>query len=318
MPADQSISLRRLIGAPVALASVLLILEVVCRLLGFGQPPVVSVDPQVEYYLQPNRSYHRFGNSIEINRYSMRSADFDKETAAPGDFVSIFGDSVIYGNHDVDQTATVPSQLQSLLRRSSRNPNLIVNSIAASSWGPENILMFCRRFGQFPAKAAVLVLSSHDRFDLPGQDPDLIPYRLHDPHGALDDVFTAVIELARRKFMPRPPAVHVTFEERRRLVEEALDELLRLLKKQHGHVLLVYHATRQEAESADREAETYFAARAAALGTSFRSTLQAYGSAYALNKAPHEDHIHLNEHGASLLASLIAEVHEAEGWSQLR
>ena len=49
--------------------------ELILQTVGFGDPPLVEMDDSVEYDLTPNRSYRRFGQQIEINRYGMRSKD---------------------------------------------------------------------------------------------------------------------------------------------------------------------------------------------------------------------------------------------------
>ena len=57
--------------AGIALA--VLLAEFVCRfVLGFGDPPLVELDPEIEYMLVPSRSYERFGNVISVNAQRMR------------------------------------------------------------------------------------------------------------------------------------------------------------------------------------------------------------------------------------------------------
>ena len=51
--------------------------EISLRLFGFGDPPLVTVDDRIEYYLVPNRTYSRFGQTFQVNRYGMRSDDVD-------------------------------------------------------------------------------------------------------------------------------------------------------------------------------------------------------------------------------------------------
>ena len=63
--------------------SLALLANAISYLLGFGQAPLVVLDEDIEYYLKPQMSYKRFGNEISVNRYSMRSVDFDRDKKQP-------------------------------------------------------------------------------------------------------------------------------------------------------------------------------------------------------------------------------------------
>src|SRR5262249_3304387 len=150
--------------------------ELMARCIGFGEPPLLMLDDKIEYYLAPSRSYTRFGHDIRVNRYSMRSDDFDMAAVDHRSSFSIFGDSVVYGNR-LDQVDTHPAQLQKLLTAKGTDQIALVNSIAASSWGPENLLEFYKRFGPFPGNTAWIVQSTHDMVDVTNPGNKALPYR---------------------------------------------------------------------------------------------------------------------------------------------
>ena len=79
-----------------------------------AEPPLAIPDDRIEHYLAPSRIYLRFGHDIRVNRYGMRSDDFDTATVDRGASFSVLGDSVVYGNR-LDQADTVPARLQKLL-----------------------------------------------------------------------------------------------------------------------------------------------------------------------------------------------------------
>ena len=55
--------------------SLLALAEVGLRVLfDFGNPLIYIADEEIGYLLAPNQRVRRFGNLIEINRYSMRSS----------------------------------------------------------------------------------------------------------------------------------------------------------------------------------------------------------------------------------------------------
>lgn len=146
--------------------------EIFCRFcLGLGDPPLLQTDPQIEYLYQPSRTYHRFGNVIRYNAYSMRSDDFPLAKSHPDELrLLVLSDSVITGDAQIDQkdlaTEILRRDLQALLNRP-----VIVGNVSAGSWGPGNLLAYVRKFGWFDADLAILVLSCHDHADHPTFQP---------------------------------------------------------------------------------------------------------------------------------------------------
>lgn len=275
----------------------------IAQRLGFGDIPLVIIDRDIEYYLVPNRTYRRFGNDVAINRYGMRSDDFDRTALSKADHYALLGDSVVYGNHHIDQNATIAARLQNALRERTQHPRVVVSAIAASSWGPRNLLEYYRRLGPFPGQTAIVIVSTHDMVDVPHVDQDVIPYRLSTPSSPLHDALTSVAERVQRRFAPVRPGP--SFEDRRRLVDDALDELLTVLKVDFAEVWLLFHPTRDEVTHGDASGQGHFQTRAGTIGVRFESLTALYGKAYARGAKIHEDEIHLSAEGAAVLAAHI-------------
>lgn len=271
--------------------------------VGFGQAPLVILDENIEYYLKPQMSYRRFGNDININRYGMRSVDFDREKEQP--FYAIIGDSVVYGEHTLDQTETLAYILNSHLKLILQNESIVVGSIAASSWGPGNMLAFYERFGPFRGDTAFLVLSSHDRSDIPYMTRRLTPYRVAEPTSALHDFIQGVGERLEHKI--RGDMVELPFKKRLALSEASLVSLIELLKRDYSQVVMVFHATKKEAINGAAKSEGYYATIAERYKVEFFSTLHFYEALYEKGMNPHGDNIHLSWQGNQKLSSKLSE-----------
>jgi hypothetical protein len=143
-----------------ALAILICVAEIGARVgLGLGTPPLSVAHPTIEYMFAPNQNVSRFHRRTHINAWGMRSPDIDK-AKPPGQYrVLVLGDSVLNGGVIVDQSNLATSQLTTGSR-------LYLNA-SAGSWGPPNMLAYVREFGTFDADAVVIVVSSHDAFDVP-------------------------------------------------------------------------------------------------------------------------------------------------------
>lgn len=289
----------------VLLFSVLGILaNIILYSLGFGQAPLVVLDDNVEYYLKANMSYQRFGNEITVNRYSMRSVDFDRNEKKP--FYAVIGDSVVYGQHTLDQTQTLAFLLNKKLKQELRDESVVVGSISASSWGPENMLAFYEKFGPFVGNTVFLVLSSHDRSDIPFMTRRLTPYRVVEPTSALHDFLQSAGERIEDKV--RGDVVKVPFKERLFQSEASLVRLLEVLKKDYSQVVMVFHATKKEAIDGSSKGEAYYAAIAKKHNVGFFSTLHFYKALYEEGVKPHSDNIHLSWQGNQHLSNKLSEL----------
>jgi hypothetical protein len=151
---------RILMIAGLSVSSFALVLEVLARqLYGLGNPPLFLSDPQVEYRLAPNQNLHRFGNRIAINAAGMRSEPLAMPRPAGQRRLLVIGDSVVWGGAQLDQASIATERL--------RRPGLEVANLGVPSWGPANQLAYLQRYGLFDATDVVLVISSHDAFDVP-------------------------------------------------------------------------------------------------------------------------------------------------------
>jgi hypothetical protein len=130
---------------------------------GFGSPPLYQADDKIGYLLAPNQSTRRFGNNIVINRYSMRSPEFDPVRPENTDRLFLLGDSVVNGNWWTDQTQTVSELLRQKLQ--AHHPKTIeVLNASANSWGPRNELAYLQRYGLFNTQYLILVINTDDLF----------------------------------------------------------------------------------------------------------------------------------------------------------
>ncbi|MBV9530200.1 MAG: hypothetical protein JO283_03770 [Bradyrhizobium sp.] len=180
-----------------------------------------------------------------------------------------------------------------------------MNSIAASGWGPENLLEFYKRFGPFPGNTAWIVQSTHDMVDVSHLINSVLPYRTASPYGALHDFALSswhaiTLGVARSKTDP------IKWEDKRRRADLALHALIRALKADYARVVLVFHATRAEAIAGKAEGLAHYCAVAKADAIDFASTLEVYGRAYRSNLPAHYDDIHLNRYGARLLSERLS------------
>jgi hypothetical protein len=288
--------------------------ELTARYIGFGEPPLAILDDKIEYYLAPSRSYTRFGHDIRVNRYGMRSDDVDMAAVGRRVIFSVFGDSVVYGNR-LDQADTLPGQLQKLLTTKGRGQKALVNSIAASGWGPENLLEFYKRFGPFPGNTAWIVQSTHDMVDVTHLVNKTLPYRTTSPHGALHDLALSAWNAVALHVLPSKPDP-VKWEDKRRRADLALDALITALKADYARVILVFHATKDEAIAGEAVGLAHYRTVANEHAVEFASTIELYGGAYRSNLRPHYDDIHLSKDGARILskqlAAQIAPVHSGD------
>jgi hypothetical protein len=287
--------------------------ELAARHAGFGEPPIGLLDDKIGYYIAPDRSYTRFGHDIRINRYGMRSDDVDIASVDRWSVFSLLGDSVVYGNL-LDQADTPPAQLQRLLNagkpdqkkpdQNGSDQKALVNSIAASGWGSENLLEFYKRFGPFPGNTAWIVENTGDMEDVVDPAGD-VPYRTSSPRGALHDLMLSALRGAAIHGLPRE-ARPGTYEDRRRRADAALRALIAALKTDYARVILVFHASRDEAVSGKADGLGHFQKIAREQAIDFVSTMESYARAYQSGLQPHYDDVHLTKDGARILAERLA------------
>lgn len=147
--------------------SFFIVIEVGLRsLFGFGNPLIYIGDSEIGYLLAPNQRTRRFGNRIEINQYSMRSATIPATPAPSTLRVLIIGDSIANGGWWTDQENTISSLMTRSLKvlTSNKYQDVEVLNASANSWGPRNELAYLQRFGNFNAQVVVLLINTDDLF----------------------------------------------------------------------------------------------------------------------------------------------------------
>jgi len=268
---------------------------------GLGDPPLARLDPATEYELVGPAEYRRWGNRIAINADGLRMPPLAAIAAPDERRVLLVGDSVIYGNHFLDQSQTIAIRMADRLAAmprlaGCRTPTL---PVAVSSWGPVNQAAFLAREGSFGAQAAGIVVSAHDLFDVPRAGAGILPYRTGPPPGALGDVVLMAWE--RRPWRPAgpPPA---PLDERAAQSLAALDRIVAQLRDDGIEPVLFYHPTLTERAGPERTEATVFRNWAGRAAVAFADL-----GAVPVTTADYLDDIHPGPSGADLLATALAD-----------
>lgn len=239
------------VGGAVAL---LVATEVFCRLvLGLGTPPLYETHPGYEYRLQPHQDVKRFGNHIVVNRWGMRSVDFEAtKTHAQEWRLMVYGDSVVNGGSQIDQSKLSTSLLQTALSDHLKRP-VVVGNVSAGSWGPGNWLAYAKEHGFMQADAVVLVLGSGDHADNPVFAPLDANHPGERPVLAIQEALSRYLPQYLPKVWPFAPSSHATdapdsgpseAESARGLQD--LEAFLNLARQDGRVVAVVHHPDRQE------------------------------------------------------------------------
>lgn len=298
-------SIRQVLRLGLGACALLIGTEALLRFgVGLGDPPLVHLDDTVEYQLVPDRRYHRYGNLIAINAHGLRSSDIPEVRTPQDRRILLIGDSVIYGNHFLDQSETIAFQMQAYLSKSDklRRCTSLVIAAAVSSWGPVNQAAFLKQSGLFQADQGLLVVSAHDLYDTP-HFGSVLPYRTSAPFGALDDARQILVERFGRKTIrsPQDPVVL-----RRKHSLEALDQIAAYFAQENIPLTLVYHPTTPEQNGRAQNERDIFAHWATGHGLDVLDL-----STAPLNGQLYRDTIHPNADGARSLAKRFAN-HTAE------
>ena len=144
----------------ISAASIFLVLtvEVVLRYrYGLGDPLLYKADEKIGYLIAPNQNVVRNGNTIRINRYSMRSDEIT-DRKIPGERRFFFiGDSVTNGGWWNPQESIISERFkQHLQERQTDIATITVLNASANSWSPRNELEYLRRFGAFDSDMLIL------------------------------------------------------------------------------------------------------------------------------------------------------------------
>ncbi|MBE9050963.1 SGNH/GDSL hydrolase family protein [Nostocales cyanobacterium LEGE 11386] len=295
------------------LVGLCVVMELGLRLLfGFGNPLIYVGDPEIGYLIVPNQRTRRFGNRIEINQYSMRSAPIT-ETPAPDTLrVLIIGDSIANGGWWTDQDNTISSlmarSLKSLL--SSKYKEVEVLNASANSWGPRNELAYLQKFGNFKSQFIVLLLNTDDLFataptSLPvGRDRN---YPDKKPPLALAEVWQRYI--IKPKPIPEMKAVHTETGDRVGINLEAIAKIQALTLQNNSQFLLVMTPLLRElGEPGPRDYE--IKTRQRLIDFTKAQQIRYIDFLPLLNSTPnakalYQDHIHLNLQGNQFVSQVI-------------
>jgi len=237
-------------------APAFLLAELICRFaIGLGHPPLYQADAQIEYLLQPSKTYFRFHHRFSVNGYAMRADDFPPEKSAPDEFrVIVVGDSIIYGGVLIDQRDIDTEILKRDLQRQLARP-VVVGNASAKSWGPPNELAYVQRYGTLHADVVILELSSHDYADAPTFVPVVgvaAAYPVKTPPLALFDLFQTYILPRYTHFGATPEGIDKTMinaaASPRDIAEcrDAEREFFRYARARQAKVALVQHLSLSE------------------------------------------------------------------------
>lgn len=134
-----------------------------------GNPPLSITHPRYEYGFKPNQNVRRFGNRIAINQWGMRSPPMSATPAVGARRILVFGDSVVFGGAQRDQSEIATSVL--LAHLSAGDPEVEVGNVSAGSWGTGNWRGWAEVHGFLGATDVLLVISTHDARDVPTFEP---------------------------------------------------------------------------------------------------------------------------------------------------
>jgi lysophospholipase L1-like esterase len=278
--------------------------------LGFGDPPLLMPDPAIEYLYRPARQYLRFGHRVEVNRWSMRSADFPLRKRDPAELrVLVIGDSVVHGGVPTDQADLATERLRADLGATLGRP-VVVGNVSAGSWGPPNMLAYVEWYGTFDADLAIVVVSSHDWEDVPTWAPLSADFPARTPALALEEVLG--------RYLPRlvapalggaaaPPAPLASDPGDPRVLASvaAFRALLATLRADGVRVAVALHLERDESAAAPRPGHAVLAAAARESGVPVLELGPAFGAARAGGADLYRDAIHPTAAGQAVIAGVL-------------
>jgi hypothetical protein len=302
---------RHCLKIAAALVAIVVGGELVARFgLGIGDPPLWQDDPQLEYVMQPNQTGSQLKKAYRYNAYSMRSQDFGLHKSNPHEFrVMVFGDSVVNGGNQTDQSDLATEVLQAKLAHRMNRP-VVVGNISCGSWGPPNLLAYARKFGLFDADVVVIVVSTHDAADVPTFQKvagTKAYYPDRKPLCALQEAVTRYLpNLWRAQGDPAPPAdtsVAVVEE-----VGAAMRELIAMAQASGARVVVVLHWERAEQTAgASGRGLAYLRDVSLAAGAIVRDDGGRMRQSLQSGDSPYRDNIHPNEAGHRVLAEIMAD-----------
>ncbi|MGH1396539.1 MAG: SGNH/GDSL hydrolase family protein [Trichormus sp.] len=276
-------------------------------LFGFGNPLTYIADEQIGYLLAPNQRTRRFGNRIEINQYSMRSAPISKTPAPSTRRVLLLGDSIANGGWWTDQDHTISNLL--MVSLSGHQPTEVMNA-SANSWGPRNELAYLQKFGTFQSQIIVLLLNTDDLF---ATAPSSLPVG-RDRNYPSQKPALAYIELWQRylekpQAIPEMQAVQKEPGDRVGFNLEAIARIEELTRENNSKfLLLMTPLLREIGEPGPRDYEIKARQRLQNFTQSTQITYIDFLPIFNATTNPkslYQDHIHLNLEGNKLVSQEI-------------
>ena len=289
--------------------------------LGLGDPPLWIEHPEIEYMAMPSRTYHRYGNIVTYNAYSMRNDEFSRHKEDPRELrVMCLGDSVINGGSHVDQADLLTARLKTRLVKALERPATVGN-ISAGSWGPGNLLAYVKTFGLFDADILVLVLSSHDHTDHPTFEPVVgVERRMPDrtPLFALSEVTHRFLPIYFGWAKDEEDDIEERSDaEKVRKTLASLREIIYTAHETGATVIVLQHPKYEEVLGEELPGHRVLSNVARSMGiepiqaaTAFRDALEEdalirKGLQEGESTMPYRDRIHPNQVGHRILADLL-------------
>ena len=280
------------------------------RIAGFGHPLIYISDPEIGYLLAPSQKTRRFGNWIEINRYSMRNSDITLEPLKSTLRILLLGDSIVSGGWWTDQADILSVQIQQQL--TTDNSAVEVLNMSANSWGPPNQLAYLQKYGSFNAEIVVLVINTDDLFSkvpnplIVGGDRNYPDKR---PPLALWEIFTRYLGSASA--VPEPPQPPEYIQDP---VGFNLDKIAkiqdRVLSKNAQFLLAMTPLLREIGESGPRDYEVKARQRLTALTEEQNITFIDFLPLFNQTPNPetlYRDHIHLSVSGNQIVSQKLSQ-----------
>jgi hypothetical protein len=178
-----------------------IVTEIMLRLtLGLGTPVLYQPDADAGYIAVPAQDVRRFGVSIHINGFGMRSDDILPHKTESTYRVFFLGDSVANGTARVDQSEIFANIVQRKIPAVVHQTVEVLNA-SNGGWAPSNELGFLRSRGTFESDVVVFIINTLDLnqpFTTQSGD-QMTPYS----DMPADRPISAVAELIIRYLLPR-------------------------------------------------------------------------------------------------------------------
>ena len=313
--------LKRFAAWLVALAAIsVAAIEIVGRWYGLTDITLMVPDADTEYRFAPNQDLRPFGRRVFVNEFSMRSPPLKPG----GPRVLVLGDSIPWGGTQVDQADLATSRLASTLSASGRAVQVL--NASAASWGPPNELAYVKKFGDFGADVAVVIVSSQDAddlmkfdtaFDQGGEAPTRRPWSVT---GLLATRYgPRFVAVTRERLFGAPapappadgaaPATRVLPE-----IADTLRQLAQRLRTGGRPVVFVLHNAQNEL-TGDHPLRDDLKSTLQQTVAAVVDTRDAYRAATAAGRSIYRDNLHLNTDGQAVLGDVLFEALRGMDWT---